>query len=486
MTHRTLLLAAAALLAAGPAPAQTPQGLVARAVQAMGGEAAVRRLRTLTTELNLFALGLGQSETPESPPRATLQFAGATLDFERGRSSRTVEARAITGAVTRTRLVVAGGIGLQEVEGRPSPMSAANVAGFERAMRTDPLRLLLTAQDNPAALTRLAARTWRGEPHDGARLALGPDTLALWFDRRTGLLTVVTTLADDPILGDRETATWYTRWQDAGGGVRYPRQLDVFVNGMLQQHGVLTSAVANAPAPDSLFAIPDSIAARAPRGGAAPPAVSVQLVELAPNVWRAEGGSHHSLVVEQPTQLVVVEAPQNNARAQAVLDTLRSRFPTKPVKLVVNTHYHWDHSGGMRPFIAAGIPVATHGRNATFVRRVATARKTARPDALSRRPRVPVLRLVEDSLVVGDGPGRVVLYALPNSHVEGMLAAYVPAARVLFVSDVLPGNPPPSPVGSAEVLAAARAWGVPIERVAGGHGAVLAWADVQRAGGSRD
>jgi len=62
-----------------------------------------------------------------------------------------------------------------------------------------------------------------------------------------------------------------------------------------------------------------------------------------------------------------------------------------------------------------------------------------------------------------------------------MLAAYVPAARLLFVSDVLSPGPTLAPVGSAEVVALARARGITVDRVAGGHGGVANWADVERA-----
>jgi len=203
-------------------------------------------------------------------------------------------------------------------------------------------------------------------------------------------------------------------------------------------------------------------------------------------VWRAEGGTHHSLVVDQGTRLVIVEAPLGAPRMQAVLDTLRARFPTKAVGLVVNTHHHWDHSGGLRAVLSAGVPVVTYARNAAFVRGIAAARKTVSPDALARRVGaarmpVPTITGVADSIVLGSGDGRIVVYRLPTAHVEGMLAVYVPAARVLFVSDVLSPGPTLAPAGSAELVAFARARGLTVERVAGGHGGVAAWADVEKA-----
>jgi glyoxylase-like metal-dependent hydrolase (beta-lactamase superfamily II) len=475
-----LLLAVALLQSASP----TPRDLVSRAVTAMGGESALRSLRSVTITYHAMTFALGQEETPESPARAALTIGTQTVDYAGSRGVSTLELRNVVGAVNRTRRVTSGGIGMLETNGNPAPDGPGAVLNVERGWRRAPERLLISALDNPAALTRLPARTWRGETLDGVRYANGPDTLSLFFDRRSGLPVLTETLTDDPILGDRRTVTMFTRWQDAGG-ILLPRQQDVEANGRLQTHVVVTAATTNGAVADSAFAIPDSIAARAQRPTPAPPPVAVTLVELAPSVWRAEGGSHHTLVVDQGTRLVLVEAPQSAARMEAVLDTLRSRFPSKPVGLAINTHHHWDHAGGLRTVMAAGIPVVTHARNASFVRSIAAARKTVRPDAISRRPAArtarPSITTVEDTLVVGTGDGRLVLYRLPSAHVEGFLAAYVPAAKILFQSDVVNAAPAPPAAGSAELVKFVKARGIAVDRVAGGHGVVLPWADVERA-----
>ncbi len=232
--------------------------------------------------------------------------------------------------------------------------------------------------------------------------------------------------------------------------------------------------------------IPDSIKARAQPSNPTPPPITVTLIELAPNVWRAEGGSHHSLIVDQGARLVVVEAPLSAQRTEALLDTLRARFPGKPVGLVINTHHHWDHAGGLRAVLAAGVPVVTHARNASFVRSIAAAPKTVRPDVLSRRlgparPPRPAITTLEDSLVVGTGDGQVIAYRIPSAHAEGLLVVYVPSARILFQSDVVNATPNPAAAGSAELIKFVKARGITVDRVAGGHGVVLAWADVERA-----
>lgn len=466
-----------AILVTAPAAAQTPAALVQRAASAMGGESALRALNNTNYEFNASAFGIGQEETPASPARATLSYGRFVTDYRGSRRATSQESRAVTGVVTRQRRIIAGGIGMTETNGTPNPDAPGAVANALTEIRLLPDRLVLAALDNPGALSALAARRFRGELMDGVRYANGADTVSLWFDRLNGLLVVAERVTDDGVLGDRRNTAMYTRWADAGG-VKLPREIDSEANGRLVQHTVITTASTNGTLDEAMFTIPDSIVRRANRGPAVLAPVVVTLTEIGANVWRADGQSHHSLVIRQPNGLLVVEMPQSSARSRAVLDTLKSRFPGVKVHTAVSTHHHWDHSGGVREYLAQGIPVVTHRRNVDFVRGIGAAKKTVAPDALSRAPRTPVVRAATDTLAIGTGDTRVQFLELPNTHVEGMLVAYVPSIRILFVADVIQPGPGMSPAGAREVVAMVRARGITVDRVVGAHVGIVLWADV--------
>jgi glyoxylase-like metal-dependent hydrolase (beta-lactamase superfamily II) len=475
-------LAVPLILLSSLAQTPAPRDLVARAVTAMGGESAVRGIRNYTIAFYSTTFGLGQEETPESPARATITTGTQTTDFAGTRQISVTEARNPAGQINKQRRITVGNIGMIETNGNQAPDGPGAVANVERFWRRSLERLLISALDNPAALSALPGRTWRGESLRGVHYVNGLDTVDVYFDGRSGLPVLTQVLSDDPILGDRRTTQAFTRWQDAGGIV-YARQFDTEVNGRLQTHTIVTALNVNGTVDDSVFIIPDTIKAKAQPSNPNPPPITVSLVELAPNVWRAEGGSHHSLIVDQGTRLVLVEAPLSAQRMEALLDTLRSRFPGKPVGVAINTHHHWDHASGLRTVLVANIPVVTHARNVSFVRSIGSARKTVRPDAISRsgRPSRSTITGMEDTLTIGTGDSRVVLYRLPTAHAEGLLAAYVPSARILFQSDVVNAAPTPPAAGSVELVKFVRARGMSVDRVAGGHGVVLAWADVERA-----
>ncbi|MGA7657571.1 MAG: MBL fold metallo-hydrolase [Methylocella sp.] len=48
---------------------------------------------------------------------------------------------------------------------------------------------------------------------------------------------------------------------------------------------------------------------------------------------------------------MLVEAPLNEERTLVLIDKIKELIPNKPIKYVVNSHVHFDHSGGLRTFI---------------------------------------------------------------------------------------------------------------------------------------
>ena len=254
---------------ASPSPAQ----LITRAVSALGGPAALDSVRSKTVEFNAVTFALGQEETPGSPARATFVNGRTTYDYEGTRLATNQEQRFVTGMVNRLRRVTLDRASMSEINGTAAMDPAVVPAGLERTLSLEIDQMLRAAMHHPSAASALPPRTMRGEVADGIRLAMGPDTVRLWFDRLTGLPLAAETLLDDGVLGDRRTITWYTRWQ-AAGPVKLARQVDVEVNGRLLSHTVITSASVNEALEASLFAIPDSMRPRAP--------IEIALITLAP------------------------------------------------------------------------------------------------------------------------------------------------------------------------------------------------------------
>ncbi len=480
-TGRGRVLPGALLLTVALAPAPSPRATVARALDAIGGRAAAESLLAVSGEGFGHAWNLGQEQAPGGPLTPTGRFYAFTQDWAAGRSGWLGESRTSTVATVGQVLWPAGGVG--RFNRATYPLPPASFATASRAVRLAPHRLLLLAADPASALAAIAPRAWEGRTLTGVALRTARDTAELWFDPGSGMLAGYSTRADDPILGVRETYTAFARWGAvAGTALRYPFESRQYVNGRLVAGYVLHAVRPGVT--DSLLAMPDSLRAVAERRAAEPVAgpasASVTVTTLAPGVHHLTGGTHHSLAVEQGDALVLLEAPQSSERVRAVLGTLRARFPRERVTLVVNTHHHWDHAAGVRAALAAGLPVATARGNLAFLRGVAAARRVLAPAGVERAVPAPRLVPVDDSLVVGRGAGRLVLYRLDMSHVDGMLIGWLPGPGILFASDVAPGG---SPADLRELATFLEAHGIAPATVAGGHGAVTPWAELRQAAG---
>ena len=65
--------------------------------------------------------------------------------------------------------------------------------------------------------------------------------------------------------------------------------------------------------------------------------------------------------------------PLDDARTNAVIAEVKRVIPNKPIRYLLNTHHHWDHSGGTRAYAAEGAIIVTHEGNEDFYEDVVLA-----------------------------------------------------------------------------------------------------------------
>ena len=165
------------------------------------------------------------------------------------------------------------------------------------------------------------------------------------------------------------------------------------------------------------------------------------------------GGTHHSVVVEFADHLAVIEAPQNEARSLAVIKEIRKSVGKKPIRYIINTHHHFDHSGGLRTYVEEGATVITADSNKAFYEKVLSpaAPRTLNPDSLAlEKKKIPTLKIepVTDKKVLMDKDRTLELHVIKDSpHADGLLMAYLPAEKILVEVDVYTppaANAPPA------------------------------------------
>ncbi|MBI4263569.1 MAG: MBL fold metallo-hydrolase [Acidobacteria bacterium] len=247
----------------------------------------------------------------------------------------------------------------------------------------------------------------------------------------------VQTWIDNTVLGDTPVEFTYSEYRDFGG-VMFPGRIMRTQGG----HPVLDITVSEVTANPSLaLDVPEAVRTFTP------PAVEVTVDRLANGVYHLRGGSHHSLAIDQADHIVVVEGPQNEARSMAVIAKVKETIPNKPIRYLVNTHVHFDHSGGLRTYVDEGATVVTHEANQTFYEQAWGAPRTLMADMLSKSGKTATFETVSGMHELSDGRRTIQIHEIAGSgHNDAFLMVYLPAEGILFESDAYtpaPANAPP-------------------------------------------
>ena len=224
------------------------------------------------------------------------------------------------------------------------------------------------------------------------------------------------------------------------------------------------------------LAAPAAVASAAAIAG--PPPATVTAEELASGIWLLAGQSHHSVLVEFADHLMLIEAPQNDTRALAVIAKARELRPNKPLTHVVSTHHHFDHSGGVRAAVSEGLTVITHKANAAFYQDAVSRAHTLAPDALAKKPKPIKIETVDDVMHLKDDTMAVDLYPIAGSpHADTLLMAYFPKQRLLVEADVYSPASAVQPY-AANLLENIRKRKLDVDRVVPIHGTVVPFSEL--------
>jgi glyoxylase-like metal-dependent hydrolase (beta-lactamase superfamily II) len=244
------------------------------------------------------------------------------------------------------------------------------------------------------------------------------------------------------VLGDMLVETTYSDYRDFNG-VKFPTHI-VQKQG---RHFTLDLNVTNVRTnvENASLQVPDAV-----RQATAPP-VRVVSQKIADGVWFLGGGSHNSVLVEFKDYGAVVEAPNDENRSNAVIAEVKKLAPNKPIQYLINTHHHFDHSGGIRTYVAEGATIITNEGNKAFYEQAWKQPRTLDPDKLSRNPRKTTFITYKDKYVLTDGSRTLEIHRiLGDNHNEFMSFAYLPNEKILIEADDFtppaPNGPPPVPI----------------------------------------
>jgi len=494
-----LLLSAAFLVGAGGlAPVQAQQGidLVKQAIDAQGGADALRALKTVGIKAEGKHWEPGQSYAPGGEARflgdseisVTWDLANraARSAWERKMKYPAVETLKYTEVVRPDSGMVTNDKGTQ-------PMSGIRVAASLRELDRASPALLLRALDAPQSVAPLPAQQFGEVTLPAVAITDRGTTFTVLFDRTTHLPVVVRTRDDDHIYGDSNYDLVMDDWRTVGGA-KVAHALSYQLNGMQVQRLAYSQVTANpSVAADDLSVgeqfrvasastptdVPhqwvlrriflgrfmDSDKVVVPANG------SLKLAELAPNVQQVVGGTANNLIVAMNDGLVVFDAPCCETQSRWVIEAAKAKYPGKPIKYLVLTHHHMDHTGGARAYVAEGATVVVPDTAKAYFEQQLAAPHTVVADAQQKQPKPLNVVGVSDRMSLKDDTVEIRLHKIANPHVDGMVIGHVVQPNIVWVTDIWsPGRDTPRNPGVVALHEAVKKLGITGATFAGGHG----------------
>jgi glyoxylase-like metal-dependent hydrolase (beta-lactamase superfamily II) len=504
-----------------PVAAKSAGDFVREAIQAEGGADALRALNRLQAKGNASFWEPGQAHEAGGDARflGTANFeviwdlanGMARTSWDRDQQYPLPPAKL---AYTETVLPTRGFVTTGE---KSQAMSSIRLAAHIRELNRASPRLLIKALDNPARL--------RGAPHEmlGKRFfptvsfQEGGAEFLILFDPSTHLPVAIRTHDDDNNFGDSNYDLVLDGWTGAGAakvatslsyrlnGIEVAKMnyanvmpnpsigLDVFAVPTMMQVVAKPPAIENVPYQwvlRRLFLtrLTDSESIVYPDGG------GFKMVELAPNVLHVQGGTANNLIVAMKEYLVVFDAPYGELQSRWVIDAAKARFPGKPIKYLVLTHHHMDHTGGMRTYIAEGATLVVPVESADWFQKTASLPHTYVPDALEKNPKPVKVYGIFDNMTLKDETNEVQILHIgssgdgvqrpDNRHTADMVFGYLPRQKLLYVTDFISPRGAPIP-RSPETVAVGRAleeFDLTSEMtIAGGHGTTIKRSEIEAA-----
>jgi glyoxylase-like metal-dependent hydrolase (beta-lactamase superfamily II) len=392
-----------------PPPPTDAKSVLAALEKAMGA-ADVKTIQYSGSGSNA---GIGQNRNPEADwPLVRVKSYSREIDF--GAPASRVQMVRIQGGNEQTQ---------------DQTIAPAAPWGQQYDIWLTPFGFLKGAMANQ---TTVESRTELGVPYTVATFTLQNKYKVAGYIDAQALLHKVETWVDNTVFGDLKVEAIYSDYKDFGG-VKFPMTVMNKQDGRNTLILIVSDVKPNAP-----VSIPAPQQAQAP--AAAPQPVAVKSEKIANGVFYLMGGSHHSVMVEFADHVAVIEAPQNEERSLAVIREVR-RLSGKPIRYLINTHHHFDHSGGLRTYVEAGATIVTNEVNKRFYERVLSpsAPRTLNPDRLALAKKAPALKIetFTDKKVMTDKARTVELYLIENNpHNDGILMAYLPAEKILVEVDV--------------------------------------------------
>ena len=163
--------------------------------------------------------------------------------------------------------------------------------------------------------------------------------------------------------------------------------------------------------------------------GKQPPALTIKPVKT--DLYEIEGDGGNVAVYVTGEGVIMVDDKYEQDYEQ--ITSLVKSVTNQPIRYILSTHYHADHSGGNTKFTSVAEIISTVNAHNNIVNKV---QSNAPPNMVPAR----VTFTQEEDLFLGGKQVRAIY--MGRGHTNGDALIYFPALRVLHTGDLMAGTTP--------------------------------------------
>ena len=162
--------------------------------------------------------------------------------------------------------------------------------------------------------------------------------------------------------------------------------------------------------------------------------VTITSEQLAPNIYVLFGsGGNIGLAVGEEYAYMIDD--QFGQLSEKILTAVRA-ITDKPLKYVVNTHWHGDHVGGNENMANAGATIVANDA----VRRRMSQPRSGETTSTTGYKALPEITFSDEMTIHLDPDNTMMIFHMENAHTDGDSFIYFPESNVIHLADNFPNG----------------------------------------------
>jgi hypothetical protein len=400
-----------------------------------------KSVKTLSLEGYGYENMIDESERSEGP-FIPIRISRSILKDLSKQYFKATEATTAYGFDNKSTLLFNSDITAMKIGSRIMPAFQGAELGMDLNLAPElVLKVALTAPD----LRFVKDTTYQKANHSVLFFTFHGYPVRVFLNHETDLLTAVEITWPDHdtfgrIWGDTKRTVIYSFWMLLGRGIHYPMQQDAYVDGWYKSSFLFNKWEVNAEINTDSLAIPDAVKEQChgliKRQDEQIAKGLAKGEQVMPGIWLFPGPCN-STIINQPDGLVVIEGPYSSGYGEAIIEKAHELFPGKKIKALITTSDAWLHIGGVRSFAALpGIKIYHPARNKSILNKLLKAHYISEPDAFVRTKKPSYILIgVPDTMAVGSGDNRLVIYAYRTETGDRQMMVYFPHYKTVYTSD---------------------------------------------------